>query len=165
MRTQLADFIKDTPAGREADAILRKCVHCGFCTATCPTYQLWGEEMDSPRGRIWLMKATVDGTLELDRTVSERFDRCLGCMACLTSCPSGVQYGSLIEQTRGVIEERHDRVPVEDARRSLLLALLTTILLLITIFVTVWIFGIIDTKQTIQAVLASVRACSAGYLS
>ena len=71
-------------------ALLDDCVHCGFCLPTCPTYELWHEEMDSPRGRIWLMQATLDGTVELNRTVAEHFDRCLGCMACLTSCPSGV---------------------------------------------------------------------------
>jgi glycolate oxidase iron-sulfur subunit len=85
-------------------ALIRDCVHCGFCLPTCPTYVLWNEEMDSPRGRIWLMQATLDGTVELNRTVAEHFDRCLGCMACLTSCPSGVKYDRLIELTRERVE-------------------------------------------------------------
>ena len=80
------------------------CVHCGFCLPTCPTYVLWSEEMDSPRGRIQLMEAHLDGTVSLNRTVVEHFDRCLGCMACVSSCPSGVRYDRLIEATR-----RHDR--------------------------------------------------------
>ncbi|CAB4705081.1 MAG: 4Fe-4S dicluster domain-containing protein [Actinobacteria bacterium] len=103
--------------------LLDDCVHCGFCLPTCPTYQLWGEEMDSPRGRIWLMKATVDGTLELDRTVSERFDRCLGCMACLTSCPSGVQYDRLIELARERVEEEVPRPWRERLLRKVVFAL------------------------------------------
>jgi glycolate oxidase iron-sulfur subunit len=95
--------------------LIRDCVHCGFCLPTCPTYALWHEEMDSPRGRIWLMQATLDGTVELNRTVAEHFDRCLGCMACLSSCPSGVQYDRLIELTREKVEQEvprtlHDRV-------------------------------------------------------
>ena len=76
------------------------CVHCGFCLPTCPTYVLWHEEMDSPRGRIHLMEARLDGTAELNTTVVEHFDRCLGCMACVTACPSGVRYDLLIEATR-----------------------------------------------------------------
>jgi glycolate oxidase iron-sulfur subunit len=98
------------------------CVHCGFCLPSCPTYELWHEEMDSPRGRIWLMKATLDGTLELDRTVAEHFDRCLGCMACLTSCPSGVHYDRLIELAREQVEQRVPRPLRERALRSLIFA-------------------------------------------
>jgi glycolate oxidase iron-sulfur subunit len=93
-------------------ALIDDCVHCGFCLPTCPTYgPLWQQEMDSPRGRIWLMKGLAEGTLELTDTVVEHFDRCLGCMACVTSCPSGVKYDRLIEQTRELIEQRHDRAP------------------------------------------------------
>jgi glycolate oxidase iron-sulfur subunit len=90
-------------------SLIDDCVHCGFCLPTCPTYELWHEEMDSPRGRIWLMRATLDGTLELDKTVAEHFDRCLGCMACLTSCPSGVQYDKLIELAREQVEAKVKR--------------------------------------------------------
>ena len=85
------------------------CVHCGFCLPTCPTYVLWSEEMDSPRGRIHLMDARLDGTVTLNDTVTEHFDRCLGCMACLSSCPSGVRYDRLIEATRAAVEREHDR--------------------------------------------------------
>jgi glycolate oxidase iron-sulfur subunit len=85
--------------------LIRDCVHCGFCLPTCPTYSLWHEEMDSPRGRIYLMQGLIDGTVELNETVTEHFDRCLGCMACVTSCPSGVQYDKLIELTREKIEQ------------------------------------------------------------
>ena len=89
--------------------LISDCVHCGFCLPTCPTYELWHEEMDSPRGRIWLMKATLEGTVELNRTVAEHFDRCLGCMACLTSCPSGVRYDRLIELARERVEQEVPR--------------------------------------------------------
>jgi glycolate oxidase iron-sulfur subunit len=85
------------------------CVHCGFCLPTCPTYVLWQEEMDSPRGRIHLMDARLDGTVVLNDTVTEHFDRCLGCMACVTACPSGVQYDRLIEATRAAVEEEYAR--------------------------------------------------------
>jgi glycolate dehydrogenase iron-sulfur subunit len=85
------------------------CVHCGFCLPTCPTYVLWHEEMDSPRGRIHLMDARLDGTMTLNATVTEHFDRCLGCMACVSSCPSGVRYDRLIETTRAAVEREHER--------------------------------------------------------
>jgi glycolate oxidase iron-sulfur subunit len=85
------------------------CVHCGFCLPTCPTYVLWHEEMDSPRGRIHLMDARLDGTIALNATVAQHFDRCLGCMACVSSCPSGVRYDRLIESTRAAVEEELER--------------------------------------------------------
>ncbi len=100
------------------------CVHCGFCLPTCPTYVLWSEEMDSPRGRIQLMEKTAQGTLRLSSTVVEHFDRCLGCMACVSSCPSGVQYDRLIEETRGLVEDEHERPRRERLQRSLLFATL-----------------------------------------
>src|SRR5215204_2446383 len=90
---------------RPDPALVDDCVHCGFCLPTCPTYNLWHEEMDSPRGRIHLMAGLVDGSIPLTDTVVEHFDRCLSCMACVTSCPSGVQYDRLIEQTREYVEE------------------------------------------------------------
>jgi glycolate oxidase iron-sulfur subunit len=105
-------------------ALVDDCVHCGFCLPTCPTYVLWNEEMDSPRGRIWLMRATLDGTLELDRTVAQHFDRCLGCMACLTSCPSGVQYDRLIELAREQVEATVPRPFRERLLRTLVFAVL-----------------------------------------
>ena len=106
-------------------ALIDDCVHCGFCLPTCPTYgPLWQQEMDSPRGRIWLMKGLAEGTLELSDTVVEHFDRCLGCMACVTSCPSGVQYDRLIEQTRELIEERYERAPDDWLLRTIVFAVL-----------------------------------------
>ena len=91
-------------------ALIGDCVHCGFCLPTCPTYVLWGEEMDSPRGRIYLMKEGLEGEPMSDSMVSH-WDACLGCMACVTACPSGVQYDTLIEQTRAQVERNHDRSP------------------------------------------------------
>ncbi len=105
METHLADFIRGTPDGDEAEAILRRCVHCGFCTATCPTYQLLGDELDGPRGRIYLIKDVLEGG---EATASTRLhlDRCLTCRNCETTCPSGVQYGRLIDIGRKLVEER-----------------------------------------------------------
>jgi glycolate dehydrogenase iron-sulfur subunit len=103
-------------------SLIDDCVHCGFCLPTCPTYELWHEEMDSPRGRIWLMKGVVEGTLELNRTVAEHFDRCLGCMACLTSCPSGVRYDRLIELARERVEEDVRRPVADRLLRALVFA-------------------------------------------
>jgi glycolate oxidase iron-sulfur subunit len=100
--------------------LIADCVHCGFCLPTCPTYSLWHEEMDSPRGRIQLMSGLVDGSLELTDTVVEHFDRCLGCMACVTSCPSGVQYDRLIESTRQYVEQHHRRADPDRLLRSLI---------------------------------------------
>jgi len=108
MQTKLADFIKDTPEGREADAILRKCVHCGFCTATCPTYQLLGDELDGPRGRIYLVKGMLEGAQVTART-QLHLDRCLTCRACETTCPAGVRYGRLADIGRKLVEERVPR--------------------------------------------------------
>ena len=104
MKTNLADFIRDTPAGREANAILRACVHCGFCTATCPTYQLLGDELDGPRGRIYLMKELFEGGKVSDKT-QLHLDRCLTCRSCETTCPSGVRYGRLVDIGRAVVEK------------------------------------------------------------
>jgi glycolate oxidase iron-sulfur subunit len=100
------------------------CVHCGFCLPTCPTYVLWREEMDSPRGRIHLMDARLDGTIALNATVTQHFDRCLGCMACVSSCPSGVRYDRLIESTRAAVEEEHDRPFGDRLLRGLLFQVL-----------------------------------------
>ena len=102
--------------------LLDDCVHCGFCLTTCPTYQLWGEEMDSPRGRIDLMRAGVEGA-PLTTSMVGHLDACLGCMACVTSCPSGVQYDRLIEATRAQVERRVQRPPKERALHTLIFAL------------------------------------------
>ena len=120
MQTQLAAFIRDTPEGREADAILRKCVHCGFCNATCPTYQLLGDELDGPRGRIYLMKQVLEGASPTGRTLLH-LDRCLTCRACDTTCPSGVEYGRLVDIGRPLVEERVARGPLESAWRRALI--------------------------------------------
>jgi len=93
--------------------LINECVHCGFCLAACPTYALWGEEMDSPRGRIYLMKLGLDGQVSLDSTFVHHMDNCLGCMACMTACPSGVEYDKLIEATRAQIERNYPR-PMPD---------------------------------------------------
>ncbi|WP_433439770.1 (Fe-S)-binding protein [Nonomuraea sp. CA-141351] len=102
--------------------LINDCVHCGFCLPTCPTYVLWGEEMDSPRGRIHLMKQHVEGT-PITPEMAGHFDACLGCMACVTACPSGVQYDRLIEQTRAEVERRHVRDPQERAVRGMVFSL------------------------------------------
>jgi glycolate oxidase iron-sulfur subunit len=104
--------------------LIADCVHCGFCLPSCPTYALWHEEMDSPRGRIHLMGALADGSLQLTDTVAEHFDRCLGCMACVTACPSGVQYDRLIELTRVEVERRHRRSVSERLLRGAMFAVL-----------------------------------------
>jgi glycolate dehydrogenase iron-sulfur subunit len=102
-------------------ALIDKCVHCGFCLPTCPTYLLWGEEMDSPRGRIYLMKAGVEGRAEITESYVQHFDACLGCLACVTACPSGVQYAPLIEGARAQIERTFDRQTDDSLFRRLLL--------------------------------------------
>jgi glycolate oxidase iron-sulfur subunit len=119
MQTNLADFIKDTPEGREAEAILRKCVHCGFCTATCPTYQLLGDELDGPRGRIYLMKQVLEGATATART-QLHLDRCLTCRSCETTCPSGVNYGRLLDIGRHIVDEQVGRSAVETVMRKAL---------------------------------------------
>ncbi|MEV4564154.1 heterodisulfide reductase-related iron-sulfur binding cluster [Nonomuraea sp. NPDC049419] len=102
--------------------LINDCVHCGFCLPTCPTYALWGEEMDSPRGRIHLMKQHVEGT-PVTPEMAGHFDACLGCMACVTACPSGVRYDRLIEQTRVEVERQHVREPQERAVRGIVFTL------------------------------------------
>ncbi len=116
MQTNLAAFIKDTPEGREAEAILRACVHCGFCTATCPTYQLIGDELDGPRGRIYLIKQALEGEPVTAKT-QLHLDRCLTCRSCETTCPSGVRYGRLVDIGRKVVDDRVGRTPAEAAKR------------------------------------------------
>ncbi|WP_292977899.1 glycolate oxidase subunit GlcF [Nitrosomonas sp.] len=123
MQTHLTDLIKNTPEGQEADAILRNCVHCGFCLATCPTYQLLGNELDSPRGRIYLIKQMLEGQ-EVTETTQLHLDRCLTCRACETTCPSGVQYGHLLDIGRGMVEQKIRRTPYVTFKRYLLRKLL-----------------------------------------
>jgi glycolate oxidase iron-sulfur subunit len=119
MQTNLADFIKGTAEGDEAEAILRACVHCGFCTATCPTYQILGDELDGPRGRIYLIKQVLEGAPVTKKTQTH-LDRCLTCRNCETTCPSGVKYGRLADIGRKVVEQRVQRPLAERITRTLL---------------------------------------------
>jgi glycolate oxidase iron-sulfur subunit len=108
MQTHLSPEFKDTAQGREAEAILRKCVHCGFCTATCPTYQILGDELDGPRGRIYLIKQMLEGEAPTRKT-QLHLDRCLTCRNCESTCPSGVEYGHLVDIGRAIVEEKVER--------------------------------------------------------
>ncbi|MGH8504036.1 MAG: glycolate oxidase subunit GlcF [Gammaproteobacteria bacterium] len=119
MQTSLADFIKHTEQGKEADRILRACVHCGFCNATCPTYQLLGDELDGPRGRIYLMKQVLEGHAPTRKT-QLHLDRCLTCVNCETTCPSGVEYGKLVDIGRELVDERVQRPLFERIQRRAL---------------------------------------------
>ena len=125
MQTNLAPEFKGTPDGQAAEAILRKCVHCGFCTATCPTYQLLGDELDGPRGRIYLMKQVLEGAAPTRKT-QLHLDRCLTCRNCETTCPSGVEYGQLIDIGRKIVEQRVERPAGEKALRWMLKTGLTS---------------------------------------
>jgi len=119
MQTHLAPEFKDTAEGKEAEAILRKCVHCGFCTATCPTYQLLGDELDGPRGRIYLIKQVLEGEAPTRKT-QLHLDRCLTCRNCESTCPSGVEYGHLVDIGRKLVDERVSRPAGEKAMRWVL---------------------------------------------
>jgi glycolate oxidase iron-sulfur subunit len=119
MQTQLSPEYQARADGRAAEAILRKCVHCGFCTATCPTYQLLGDELDGPRGRIYLMKQVLEGA-EPTRKTQMHLDRCLTCRNCETTCPSGVDYGHLIDIGRKLVDEKVPRPAAEKTVRWLL---------------------------------------------
>ncbi|MEO7888140.1 MAG: glycolate oxidase subunit GlcF [Polaromonas sp.] len=116
MQTHLAPEFKNSPDGLEAEAILRKCVHCGFCTATCPTYQLLGDELDGPRGRIYLIKQVLEGEAPTRKT-QLHLDRCLTCRNCESTCPSGVEYGHLVDIGRKLVDERVPRPVGEKALR------------------------------------------------
>ena len=108
MQTTLLEKYRNTPEGEEANDILRSCVHCGFCTATCPTYQLLGDELDGPRGRIYLIKQVLEGK-EVSSKTQSHLDRCLTCRSCETTCPSGVRYGRLVDIGRHVVEQHVKR--------------------------------------------------------
>jgi glycolate oxidase iron-sulfur subunit len=116
MQTHLSPEFSALPEAKEAAAILRKCVHCGFCNATCPTYQLLGDELDGPRGRIYLIKQMLEGAA-VTRSTQQHLDRCLTCLNCQTTCPSGVEYGHLVDIGRKLVEERVERSPVDRAVR------------------------------------------------
>jgi glycolate oxidase iron-sulfur subunit len=123
METHLADFIRHTTAGREAEEILRRCVHCGFCTATCPTYQLLGDELDGPRGRIYLIKQVLEGAEPTEKT-RLHLDRCLSCRSCESTCPSGVHYTRLLDIGREVVESKVPRTGSDALMRGALKNLL-----------------------------------------
>ena len=116
MQTNLAPQYQNTPDGQEAEAILRKCVHCGFCTATCPTYQLLGDELDGPRGRIYLIKQVLEGEAPT-RSTQLHLDRCLTCRNCESTCPSGVEYGHLVDIGRKLVDAQVPRPASENALR------------------------------------------------
>ncbi|MEZ5534085.1 MAG: glycolate oxidase subunit GlcF [Thiolinea sp.] len=119
MQTNISEKYKDTPQGKAAESILRACVHCGFCTATCPTYQLLGDELDGPRGRIYQIKQILEGA-EPTATTRRHLDRCLTCRSCETTCPSGVQYGHLVDIGREIVEQHTERPLIEKATRTAL---------------------------------------------
>jgi glycolate oxidase iron-sulfur subunit len=119
MQTHLDPAFDGTPDGDAAEQVLRKCVHCGFCTATCPTYQLLGDELDGPRGRIYLIKQVLEGQAPT-RTTQQHLDRCLTCRSCETTCPSGVDYGRLVDIGRRIVDERVPRPAGERLQRWLL---------------------------------------------
>ncbi len=123
MQTQLIDTYKNTPLGLEADEVLRSCVHCGFCNATCPTYQLLGDELDGPRGRIYQIKQILEGH-KATRSIQQHLDRCLTCRACETTCPSGVEYNKLLDIGRNLVEQQVKRSWRERLIRKLLCSVL-----------------------------------------
>jgi glycolate oxidase iron-sulfur subunit len=125
VQTQLASWARDTQIGNDADEILRRCVHCGFCLATCPTYQELGDERDSPRGRIYLIKQVLEG-VEPTQATQRHLDRCLTCRNCETTCPSGVEYGGLIDIGRQIVDEKVERPLRQRVVRSLLRHVLTS---------------------------------------
>src|ERR1700724_4121266 len=119
MQTQLSPELKHDLGARAAAAVLKKCVHCGFCNATCPTYQLLGDELDGPRGRIYLIKQVLEGA-EVTRSTQQHLDRCLTCLNCQTTCPSGVEYGHLVDIGRKIVDARVERPAAESTVRWLL---------------------------------------------
>ncbi|MGQ0677415.1 MAG: 4Fe-4S dicluster domain-containing protein, partial [Rhodospirillales bacterium] len=120
MQTFFTPAQRQDPDIKEANAILRACVHCGFCTATCPTFVLLGDELDSPRGRIYLIKDMLENTRAADERTVRHVDRCLSCLACMTTCPSGVNYMHLVDHARAPIEETYTRPPFDRLMRRLL---------------------------------------------
>src|ERR1035438_859976 len=119
MKTELSARYRGTQDGEAAEAIMLKCVHCGLCNATCPTYQLLGDELDGPRGRIYLIKQVLEGG-EVTRSTQQHLDRCLTCLNCQTTCPSGVQYGHLVDIGRKIVDARVERPANERTLRWLL---------------------------------------------
>jgi glycolate oxidase iron-sulfur subunit len=124
METNIPASKRADPAVQAMDSAIKSCVHCGFCLPTCPTYLETGSELDSPRGRIMLMKGALEDTLPIDSTLVSHIDRCLGCLACVTACPSGVQYNELIDNFRPLLEEEYSRAPLDAFTRRLLIQVL-----------------------------------------
>lgn len=120
MQTDFAPELLEDPAMRVSESVIRKCVHCGFCTATCPTYVLLGDELDSPRGRIYLMKDMLENEREPTAEIVKHIDRCLSCLSCMTTCPSGVNYMHLVDHARAYIDDRYKRPWRERLFRNLL---------------------------------------------
>jgi glycolate oxidase iron-sulfur subunit len=133
MQTELSAEYANSTIGKEAEAILRKCVHCGFCNATCPTYQLLGDELDGPRGRIYLIKQMFEGE-QPNRNIELHLDRCLTCRSCETTCPSGVEYGKLLELGREVLDHNHSRRSVDRWLRSIILTVVVNRFLFSALF-------------------------------
>jgi glycolate oxidase iron-sulfur subunit len=124
METHIPDTKLTDPAVQQMNDVIKTCVHCGFCLPTCPTYLETGSELDSPRGRIMLMKGVLEEDLPLDATVVNHIDRCLGCLACVTACPSGVEYNALIDNFRPLLEEQYSRAPMDRFTRWMLMQVL-----------------------------------------
>ncbi len=124
MQTNFTDAQMADPKIERANEILRSCVHCGFCTATCPTYQVLGDELDSPRGRIYLIKDMLENNRVPDAQTVKHIDRCLSCLACMTTCPSGVHYMHLVDHAREYIEENYNRPLFDRAMRAVLAQIL-----------------------------------------
>ena len=124
MKTEFTETQLRDPAFQRSNEILRTCVHCGFCTATCPTYQVLGDELDSPRGRIYLIKDMLENERKPDEKTVKHIDRCLSCLACMTTCPSGVHYMHLVDHAREYIEENYDRPVTDRALRWVLARIL-----------------------------------------
>ncbi len=152
---QLVGFDQHHPPDPE---LIADCVHCGFCLPTCPTYLLWGEEMDSPRGRIQLMKMTSEGEIGINATFTAHIDRCLGCMACVTACPSGVQYDKLIEATRPQIERHYKRSFSDRLFRSLLFSLFPHPARLRAMLPLLWLYQEIGARRLLRS-QASRQCC------
>ena len=117
MRTEFTEQQLEAPDFQRSNEILRACVHCGFCTATCPTYQVLGDELDSPRGRIYLIKDMLENERVPDEKTVKHIDRCLSCLACMTTCPSGVHYMHLVDHARAYIDENYKRPFTDRALR------------------------------------------------